>query len=93
MHGILALSARHFAHVNPDQRNTYTAASAHHQTLALRYFSTRLTDINEHNCEAYLLLAIVIFLLSTYSIANPQGPEENVTPNTVAQSFVFLQGE
>lgn len=92
MHGLLAVSAMHYAHVNPDQRSAYTTASTYHQTLALHFFSARLTDINEHNCEAYLLLAIFIFLLKTYSIANPYGREEAVTPNVVAQSFVLMQG-
>lgn len=92
MHGLLAVSALHYAHINPDQRSTYAITSSHHQTVALEYFSTRLTDIDEHNCEAYLLLAIFIFLLTTYSIANPYGRDEAVTPEIVAQSFIVLQG-
>lgn len=92
MHGLLAISALHYAHINPNQRSAYTITSTYHETLAPQFFSTRLTDITEDNCGIYLLLAIFIFLLKTYSIANPYAREETVTPNVVAQSFVLLQG-
>lgn len=92
MHGLLAVSSLHNAHVNSEQRKAYTLVSIQYQTLALESFSKRLTDINKDNCQAYFLLASFIFILTTYSIANPQDREEAITSNDVAQSFILLQG-
>lgn len=93
MHGLLAMSALHFAHVNAGHWDAYLITSAHHQACALDFFSTRLTDMNEHDCDEYLLLAVLIFVLTTYAITNPHGREGGVTPDIVVQSFVILQGK
>ncbi|KAK6218537.1 c6 zinc finger domain-containing protein [Colletotrichum tabaci] len=89
LHGILAISAIHMAHCNPDKREKYATISARHQNIALSQFSPGLSEIGENNADAYVLHAICIFLVNTYSIANPQGP---ITSRDVAQSFILLQG-
>ncbi|KAI0103352.1 hypothetical protein GGR51DRAFT_254061 [Nemania sp. FL0031] len=92
MHGVLAFSALHYAHTHPAERQQYYLASAHYQQLALRFFSTRVGAINEENCEAYFLLSIIIFLLSTFRIARMGDGVERVSVETIVQSFVLLQG-
>ncbi|KAL0932714.1 C6 zinc finger domain-containing protein [Colletotrichum truncatum] len=89
LHGILAVSAIHLAHLHPERREEFTTISTRHQTTALGQFSPRLNDIGETNADAYVLHAVCIFLLNTYSIANPHGP---ITSKDVAQSFILLQG-
>ncbi|KAK1987570.1 hypothetical protein LZ30DRAFT_151799 [Colletotrichum cereale] len=89
LHGILAVSAIHVAHCYPEKRPEYATISARHQNIALSKFSPVLADISEKTADAYVLHAICIFLLNTYSIANPSGP---ITPKDVAQSFILLQG-
>ncbi|KAJ0296829.1 hypothetical protein COL516b_011214 [Colletotrichum fioriniae] len=89
LHGILAVSAIHRAHINPEKRDEYANLSARHQNIALSQFSPGLSEIGENNADAYVLHAICIFLLNTYSIANPHGP---ITSKDVAQSFILLQG-
>ncbi|KAF6836200.1 hypothetical protein CMUS01_05502 [Colletotrichum musicola] len=89
LHGILAVSAIHLAHLHPDKSEEYTTISTRHQSIALSQFSPGLNDIGENNADACVLHAICIFLVNTYSIANPQGP---ITPKDVGQSFILLQG-
>ncbi|OHF03949.1 hypothetical protein CORC01_00811 [Colletotrichum orchidophilum] len=89
LHGILAVAAIHRAHLNPEKRDENANLSVRHQNIALSQFSPGLSEIGENNADAYVLHAICIFLLNTYSIANPQGP---ITSKDVAQSFILLQG-
>ncbi|KAF9871733.1 hypothetical protein CkaCkLH20_10667 [Colletotrichum karsti] len=89
LHGILAVSAIHLSYLNPEKREEYTTISTRHQNIALSKFSPGLNDIGENNADAYVLHAICIFLLNTYSIAHPHGP---ITSKDVAQSFILLQG-
>lgn len=93
MHGLLALSALHYADLHPLERKSYIMVSNYHQDRALDFFSTLLTDINEHNCEAFLILAIFIFLLAAWSVANPQEHGESITLGSVTQSFALIQGK
>lgn len=92
MHGILALSALHYAHSHTAQRQEYMIISARYQQLALKFFSGNIRDINSDNCEAYFLLSSIIFLLFTFSIGHADGSGEQPSPETVTQSFVLLQG-
>lgn len=91
MNGLLAVSALHLAYLNPDLSKSYCTVSAHYQSLALDAFSSRVTDIDETNSDAYYLLAGLIFLMSTFSIAHFEA--DKLTPNEVAQSFILVQGK
>lgn len=92
MHGLLAVSALHYAYVHPEERREYILASARYQDCMLPYFATRLNDINDDNCEAYFFLASLIFILSAFRIAHHDMLDKSVTPYEVAQSFGLLQG-
>lgn len=92
MHGILALSALHYAHTNTAQHQHYMIVSARYQQLALEFFSDNIHAINDENCEAYFLLSCIIFLLFTFSIGHADKSVEQPSPETVTQSFVLLQG-
>lgn len=92
MHGLLAIAALHYAYMHPAERKSYIVVSNYHQDRALDFFSTMLTDINDFNCEAFLVLAIFIFLLAAWSIANPQDQVEPLSPQAVTQSFALIQG-
>lgn len=92
MHGLLAISALHYAHMHPDERRLYIVVSSYHQDRALDFFSTMLTDINDHNCEAFFILAILIFLLETCSIANPEDQAMPISLGAITQSFALIQG-
>ncbi|KAJ4188158.1 hypothetical protein NW767_012007 [Fusarium falciforme] len=92
MHGLLAVSALHYAQHHPGQRKEYILISSHYQNLALKIFAVKLQDINEENIEPYFYLATFIFILSLCSIAERQDSPSPVTPSEIAQSFMLLQG-
>ncbi|KAL6355024.1 hypothetical protein LRP88_12382 [Fusarium phalaenopsidis] len=91
MHGLLGLSAMHYAQSHPDQRREYTLISSHYQSLAVQNFATKLQDINEANFEPYFFLATFVFILSMCSIADRQDCGLPA-PRDIAQSFILLQG-
>ncbi|EEU44012.1 uncharacterized protein NECHADRAFT_73989 [Fusarium vanettenii 77-13-4] len=89
MHALLAVSALHFAHFNPEQRVEYQVVSSHYSALALSSVRNLLNDINESNCEVFFLFGSLTFLQSLCNVAHPSGP---LTSAEVAQSFQLLQG-
>ena len=93
MHGLLALSALHFALINPEMRNTYSLLSTRHQHIAVESFSSRLHDINADNCHAYVLTASFIFMINTFLIADARNNGQAITMYDLAQSFVLMQGK
>lgn len=93
MHGLLACSAQHYARTHPAQRHEYILISTHYQTLALQFFTNRLSDIHEDNVEAYFLLATFIFMLAIASISDPFARQNgSAGPKDLAQSFILLHG-
>ncbi|KAH7136426.1 hypothetical protein EDB81DRAFT_657165 [Dactylonectria macrodidyma] len=92
MHGLLAMSALHYAQSHPNQRRQYVLVSSYYQNLALQHFSTHLNDINDDNCEALFLLATFIFVITMCSIADRPDSEAPLSPSEVAHSFMLLQG-
>lgn len=92
MHGLLALSALHYAYVHQAERKKWDIISVHHQNLALRFFATRLNDINKDNCEAYFFLATLIFVVSICSVAHGESLGRSIALSDVTQSFMLLHG-
>ncbi|KAF4973872.1 hypothetical protein FZEAL_9172 [Fusarium zealandicum] len=92
MHGLLALSALHYAQSHPSQRREYGLISSHYQSLALQIFATKLQDISEDNFEPYFFLATFIFILSMRSISDRQDSQSPADPSDISQSFMLLQG-
>ncbi|KAM5356711.1 hypothetical protein ACJ41O_003357 [Fusarium nematophilum] len=92
MHGLLALSAQHYAQSHPDQRREYILISSQYQSLALHSFATRLQDISDDNFEAYFFLATFVFILSMCTISDHRDSGLPPPPRDVAQSFMLLQG-
>ncbi|KAJ3549678.1 hypothetical protein NM208_g377 [Fusarium decemcellulare] len=92
MHGLLALSALHYAQSHPEQRKEYSLMSSQYQSLALQMFAKKLPYISEENFEPYFLLATFIFILSMCSIADRDDPDSPAPPSDIAQSFMLLQG-
>ncbi|KAL1620447.1 hypothetical protein SLS56_009678 [Neofusicoccum ribis] len=92
MHGLLALSALHYGHTHPDQREPYQILSTRHQSIAIDSLSRQLHSINQDNCQAAILLAALIFIIKTFSISDQYNHGSPVTIPDLAQSFLLLQG-
>lgn len=93
MHGLLAVSALHCAHLHPHQHPHYTHLSTHHQTLALSLFTTTLPTLSPTTSPAFLLLSSFIFLLNTYPLACAQSLGNTpLTIPSIVQSLSLLRG-
>ncbi|GKT46575.1 uncharacterized protein ColSpa_06756 [Colletotrichum spaethianum] len=92
MHGLLALSALHYAYLHPQEQKKWDIISVHHQSIALRFFALRLSAINKDNCEAYFWLATLIYLVSMCCVAHNERLGRSVSLNEVSQSFMLLHG-
>ncbi|OJJ07717.1 hypothetical protein ASPVEDRAFT_142123 [Aspergillus versicolor CBS 583.65] len=73
MHGILAFSALHLAHLKPERHSYYLASSGFHMTLGLRSFRRILLSPTNDNCCA--LFAFCSFIM-VYISASPTEPAE-----------------
>lgn len=96
MHGLLAVSALHYAHLHPHQHSHYTHLSTRHQTLALGLFTTALPTLSPTTSPAFLLLSSFVFLLNTYPLACAQSLGNNNTPiitiPAIVQSLSLIRG-
>jgi hypothetical protein len=92
MHGMLAISALHIAHTTPDQREEYSVLSTRHQTAALELFTSRLHNVTQSNCHAYILVGSIVHMMSTFSIADMCRKGEIVAVSHISHSFKLLRG-
>ncbi|KAF9641070.1 hypothetical protein BFW01_g12876 [Lasiodiplodia theobromae] len=91
MHAVLALSALHFGHMNPSQKEPFTLASIRHQNLAVAQFASHLSDINSDNCHAAVLFASFTFITAMFSFAS-RHRDGAAGLDDVVQCFVLVQG-
>ncbi|GAQ07472.1 protein RTM1 [Aspergillus lentulus] len=68
MHGILALSALHLAHLKPENHSRYITSSRFHISLGLRSFRRILTSPTTDNCCALFAFSSLIMV---YVYASP----------------------
>ncbi|KKY18964.1 putative c6 zinc finger domain-containing protein [Diplodia seriata] len=95
MHGLLAVSALHYGHTNPSDKETYSLLSARHQALALNWFSGQLhININEDdNYNAQIFLGSIVFIFPVFAVAEAGREGRLVATHDVVQAFVLLKGE
>lgn len=71
MHGILAVSALHFAHARPKMRDQYVSLASRHHETGLRSVTALLSNITQDNCPAtYVFTALTCII----SCATPREP-------------------
>ncbi len=62
LHLMLAVSALHLAHSQPERRESYMAQGEHHYGIALRSVIVLLPSMDAVNCEAMYMSAVLICL-------------------------------
>jgi hypothetical protein len=72
-HGILACSALHLAHLQPDNRRRYQMSAACHQARALPQFRAAVANLTRENCNAILAFSQ---LLIVHCFASEQADED-----------------
>lgn len=91
MHAVLALSALHFGHMNPSQKEPFTLASIRHQNLAVTQFASHLSNINSDNCHAAVLFASFTFITTMFSFTN-RYRDGVASLDDIVQCFILVQG-
>ncbi|KAH8691981.1 hypothetical protein BGW36DRAFT_303266 [Talaromyces proteolyticus] len=66
LHGVLACTALHLAHIHPPRRQYYNFLACAHQDIALPLFRSAIDYPTEDNCDAIVTFA---YLLVVYSFA------------------------
>lgn len=79
MHGILAVSALHLAHLRPSSSQFYTDLAMYHYTSSLQHFRPILEDISPTNAVAAFIFSS---LLACISFVIPQEPLETAAPSS-----------
>ncbi|KAJ5717003.1 hypothetical protein N7488_002649 [Penicillium malachiteum] len=74
LHGILACTALHMAHLYPAQREMYIVRAYSHQDTALPIFRNELNHPTAENCDAIMAFA---YLLTVFSFATELDNSQN----------------
>ncbi|KAF2098652.1 hypothetical protein NA57DRAFT_75889 [Rhizodiscina lignyota] len=93
MHGLLALSALHLAHLQQYKRRRYYIISTYHQNLAIGGFRSALPNVTQQSADSVMVSAIIIALFAFASSAmKSTDPNESFTLNEVAELLVLVRG-
>lgn len=93
MHGLLAVTSLHLAHLHPNEKQRHYLISTSHQNSALAGFSTALQDVTRHNGEAVFLASIFVSLFAFGSSAiKCTDPEEPFGMCDVVELLVLIRG-
>ncbi|KUJ13479.1 uncharacterized protein LY89DRAFT_158747 [Mollisia scopiformis] len=74
MHGILATSAVHLAHLHSDQKDKYNLLACQHQDLALGPFQKAFAEMDPENCVNLFAFSTLLHLFSFVSDWAPKSP-------------------
>lgn len=60
MHALLACTAVHMAHLNPDQHSELTIKAITHQDLAMPLFRATISSLESETCDAVYVFALLM---------------------------------
>lgn len=92
MHGLLAVTALHFAHFQTEKRDVWSVVAASHQSKALSSFTSRARDVTADNYHAYIITASFIFIADIYMIVDSHRNGDLITVKDIVQSFRLIRG-
>ncbi|OAL05441.1 hypothetical protein IQ06DRAFT_342728 [Phaeosphaeriaceae sp. SRC1lsM3a] len=96
MHEILAFSALHKAHKNPQQRPQYYAYGVHHQDLTIRGIREKLLNVTPHEAPAIVatstLLTLSVFASTGFELNYPEIPSSQSAIEGILNIFNLMQG-
>jgi hypothetical protein len=85
MHGILAFSANHLAHINPSSMAHFQLLASTHQTAALTNLNQALGDIQPINSHA-------IFVAASMTVMNAFADARTYNTHILIENFQLLRG-
>lgn len=94
LHQILAISARHLAHLYPQRGQEYSLRASQHQSLSFGGMRGALANISPHNCHALFAASSLLFISSLAALAAGQPVVEGPGPSVedLADIFLLMKG-
>lgn len=93
MHGILAISALHLAHLRQHERQTeWINIAIAHKSTALALFSEQLNNINESNARAMMSFAGIAVVFSFASALHCSNSDDGPSLNALADILLLARG-
>ncbi|EED22360.1 conserved hypothetical protein [Talaromyces stipitatus ATCC 10500] len=93
MHGILAISALHRAHLRQHERRAeWLNIAITHKITALALFSEQLHHIHESNARAMMSFAGIAVVFSFASAVHCAGPDEGPSLNAFVDILILARG-
>lgn len=93
MHGLLAVSALHLAHLQPSKQRQYYIISTYHQNHAIAGFRNAIPTATQENADSAFLASILIASFAFASAAaKSEDPQEHFTLSDVAEILILIRG-
>ncbi|KAJ6119861.1 hypothetical protein N7523_004141 [Penicillium sp. IBT 18751x] len=93
MHGILAISALHLAHLRQDERHAeWINIAIAHKSTALALFSEELHKIDESNARAMMSFASIAVVFSFASAHHYSNPDDGPGLNALINILMLARG-
>ncbi|KAI2792231.1 hypothetical protein POX_b02268 [Penicillium oxalicum] len=93
MHGILAMSALHFVHLQKDGRQAeWLDLAISHKSEALALFHEQLQSIDESNAKAMMSFAGIAVAFSFASALNCSSPDDGPSVNALVDLLMLSRG-
>lgn len=92
MHGILATSAQHIAHLCPEQRQAYWSRAAVHQNRALELLHITMEHPTRDNADALFVFSMIIFYLASAAPSTANDLMDEVPLGQAIHTIHMLRG-
>ena len=92
MHGILATSALHLAHLRPEQCQAYWKRAAVHQDRALQLLQIAMANPTRDNADALFAFSLIIFYLASAAPSTAEDPMDETPLGPAIHSLHMLRG-
>ena len=92
MHGILATSALHLAHLRPEQRLAYWKRAAIHQNRALQLLQIAMAHPTRDNADALFAFSLIIFYLASATPSTADDLMDEIPLGPAIHAIHMLRG-
>ena len=92
MHGILATSALHLAHLRPEQRQAYWKRAAIHQNRALQLLQIAMAHPTRDNADALFAFSLIIFYLASATPSTADDLMDEIPLGPAIHTIHMLRG-
>ena len=92
MHGILATSALHLAHLRPEKRQAYWKRAATHQNRAIQLLQIAMAHPTRDNADALFAFSLIIFYLASATPSTADDLMDEIPLGPAIHTIHMLRG-